>query len=354
MKQILYPADVDFIHFIYNPVAGQQNNALRAEQYETSLKEIFPNAKIIKQPTKFSGHATQLAKELVSHVKESQKQPRVVMVVAGGDGTVSETANGLIGSNIPLMVLPGGTGNDLTRSLYQRDNEAGYSGGVSEILKDFIDTKENGIMIFAVDAIKLQSPRAIGASGKHYENFQLYSANILSVGFDSMVAATAQKLHRNLPWVGALSYVLSAIRHLTKIATFKMRFIAGAKGENRYNGEVDYTICVMSNARFYGGGFQPNPHGNLNDGLIDVLLVKPLSRWNVVNLIGKFRKGMTIPQQYADAFQADRLHLSADSESQLIFNVDGEVYQAKELTVQLEEKVLFFLIPVFSTGNASV
>lgn len=348
---ILEPTTVDLVHFIYNPISGSRENTTKANVYAETLKTLFPKAEVNVFATEAIGHATELAKTLVKQVNQTKPAMNAVLVVSGGDGTVSETANGLIGSQIPLLVLPGGTGNDFTRSLYQKKPGENDRRTIERVLAEFIQSVSYGFKVFEVDAIKLEAATAKSVHGEEYPNFSRYSLNVLSVGFDSVIGATAQRIHRNTPWVGALSYLLAAIRHLTNIPRFSMDLHASRANQAAVEFSGSYSICVMSNARFYGGGFQPNPRGSLTDGKIDILLAKELNRRDVLALIGKFRAGREIPSQYAQTFQSDTLNLKASFENSLIFNLDGEVFSTQEMQVKVHPAALRVIVPAISERN---
>ncbi|MDO5060606.1 MAG: diacylglycerol kinase family protein [Actinomycetaceae bacterium] len=348
---VLEPNTVDLVHFIYNPVSGSHENTAKANTYVETLKILFPQAQIIVLATEAVGHATELAKTLVKQVNQTKSAINAVLVVSGGDGTVSETANGLIGSQIPLLVLPGGTGNDFTRSLYQKEPGENDRRTVDRVLAEFVASAAEGFKVFEVDAIKLDAASVQSVDGENYTSFSRYGLNVLSVGFDSVIGATAQRIHRKTPWVGAMSYLLAAIRHLTNIPRFSMDLHASRADRSAVEFSGSYSICVMSNARFYGGGFQPNPRGSLTDGKIDILLAKELNRRDVLALIGKFRAGKEIPSQYAQTFQSTALTLKASTESSLIFNVDGEVFSAQEMQVKVHPAALRVIVPAISERN---
>ncbi|MCS4484233.1 hypothetical protein NXS08_01840 [Gleimia sp. 6138-11-ORH1] len=348
---LLKPTEVELVRFIYNPVSGRRDNTFKADTYIAGLKRLFPNAELTAVATEAVGHATELAENFVSLVKITEKSANAVLVVSGGDGTVSETANGIIGSEIPLLVLPGGTGNDFTRSLYQKVPGENDRRTVDRVIKEFAQSRARGFRVFSIDALKIESPSVESVTKDKYSDFTRYSLNVLSAGFDSVIGTTAQRIHQRFPWVGAMSYIFATVRHLVHIPRFEMDLKADLKEGDNFDFSGLYSICVMSNARFYGGGFQANPRGSLTDGKIDVLLAKELNQLEVLKLIGKFRAGEEIPKQYAESFQSGTLNLKAWDNSELVFNVDGEVFTAQQIKVSVCPQVLQVVVPILDGGH---
>src|ERR1700730_13130121 len=93
---------------IYNPTAGQRD--LRAQMVALIERTRRRGLELVNAPTSAPGDATRIARSFPARGID-------VVVVCGGDGTISEAAAGLIGSEVPLAVLPGGTSNVLAREL---------------------------------------------------------------------------------------------------------------------------------------------------------------------------------------------------------------------------------------------
>ena len=93
---------------IFNPTAGQKDR--RAQMRAVSERVKARGLELINAPTEAPGHATELVRSFLPSGLD-------VVVVCGGDGTISEAACGLAGSTVPLAILPGGTSNVLVREL---------------------------------------------------------------------------------------------------------------------------------------------------------------------------------------------------------------------------------------------
>lgn len=157
--------------FIVNPIAGKgaSLNAIPViKRYCDKLK-----IKYTIEKTKYAGHATKLSREAV-------KLGFRTVVAVGGDGTLLEVANGLIGSSIALGVIPAGTGNDFARSI-------GIPQAVEEAL-EYI-TKNGSALI------------DVGQAGN------ICFVNVASVGFDAEIVKDVKKIRKFIP--GKLSYYLS-------------------------------------------------------------------------------------------------------------------------------------------------
>jgi diacylglycerol kinase family enzyme len=113
------------------------------------------------------------------------------------------------------------------------------------------------------------------------------------------------------------------------------------------NGETvdaEQTMICVCNGRYYGGGFNPVPEADLTDGLLDVLLVKKVSRALVPLVIGKYKDG-----RYAELphlvkhYRTDRVKIICDKETPV--NVDGELLMAKEVDLSIADQKIRFFYP---------
>ena len=93
---------------IYNPTAGQRDRRAAMRKVAESVRER--GLELVNAPTSAPGHATEIVRSFLPSGLD-------VVAVCGGDGTISEAACGLAGSDVPLAILPGGTSNVLVREL---------------------------------------------------------------------------------------------------------------------------------------------------------------------------------------------------------------------------------------------
>jgi diacylglycerol kinase family enzyme len=101
---------IDDAVLIYNPVAGRIRGRHGEEMDRARAALIDLGVEVELQETTAPGAATQMARAAVD-------QGRQLVIACGGDGTINEVVNGLVGSQVPLAVLPGGTANVLAKEL---------------------------------------------------------------------------------------------------------------------------------------------------------------------------------------------------------------------------------------------
>lgn len=229
---------------IYNPAAGSgKAKFIDAEGYHTQ----------------HHGDCRQFVK------KECQKDPNVHFTVYGGDGTLNEAVSGIMdaGTNkiSQVTVMPYGSGNDTIKSITPKDNSD----------------------IQFLDLIK-------------YNN--RYGINMLNIGFDCNVVASASKFRRKFKTPGKLSYILGVCAEFFK--PFGENFTIEAECEN---GEI-FTykglclLCAVCNGEWCGGSFHNSPASNMSDGLLEMMLVKKMSRFKFLKLIGKYKNGTLVNKEH--------------------------------------------------------
>lgn len=280
----------------------------------------------------------------------------LVVVACGGDGTVNEVARGLQGSASGMMVIPFGSGNDFIKSIYNEKYR--HSARLLEALG--LDEKhckehDNGawpdLTTFAVDVVEFVDDQAESRC----------FANVMSVGFDSAVAIVASKLVRRFPGIGKVAYVLAIVPTLFKKKIFRLEYgFYGAHWANStvsesaqvkdsatwIYGEMDYSLSALANARYYGGGFQPNPFMNLQDGVIELLISKPLHLGKIAQLIGAYRKGEAQKSDILSMFSAKRGYIkSTEAAEPLIITYDGEALFTARIDFEVKEKALWLAMP---------
>lgn len=203
-------------------------------------------------------HITECKGDAKWYVEQSicETDGEIDFYVYGGDGTVNEVASGIMASKSDrarMCIQPCGSGNDLVRTV----NEAGKD----EIKADVLTLNDG------------------------------YAVNVINTGFDLDVVLKAAQ-YKKLPLVsGSLAYVLGIANVLgSKMGRFMRIKYYDKDGEyGEYDGEC--LLVVAANARYYGGGFLAAPAASITDGLIDLLIVKKMSRMKFLALVAKYKKG---------------------------------------------------------------
>lgn len=299
--------------FIINPAAGKYDHTGEFTQRirETCDKRCLAYEILVSRS---AGDCTRIAQAAAA------TGDPVRIYACGGDGTLNEVVNGAVGyRNAAVTHFPGGSGNDFIK-----------------IFSDPTAFQNLGRLLDG-DVADLDLIRC----GREH-----YALNICSVGLDARIGTAVGK-YKRLPFVsGSGAYILSTGVNL-------------AKGVHRhYTVEIDgevydgrRTMICIANGRWYGGGFHPVPEAEPDDGLLEVLLVKEVSRATVASIVGKYKKGLYA--QFPDLiqhFQCRRVRIRCDEKSEI--NLDGELLMRKEVTFEVAPKAIRFFYPKGLTYHA--
>ena len=291
--------------FIINPAAGSKD---RTKEYSVAIHDIC-TARGLDYRIEVSaapGECTRIAREA------AQTGEEVRIYACGGDGTLNEVAAGAAGyPNAAVTVFSGGSGNDFVKLF--NDPKAFFD------LERLLDAEEAEF-----DMIRCNSDLAL---------------NICSVGLDARIGTDVASYKRIPLLQGFRAYAASTVVNV--IRGISSHYIV------EINGEVidgEHTFVCVCNGRFYGGGFNPVPEADPADGMLDVLLVKKVSRMQVPMVIGKYKDG-----RYAELphlvrhVRTDKLRIRCDKATPV--NLDGELRTAQVVDFRLADEKLRFFYP---------
>ena len=267
--------------FIINPVAGKGKTRDAIPIIEHFCRQRGIQYKI--RETKGPGDATLIVQE--------HSTAYSAVIAAGGDGTVLEVTNGLSGKNIPLGILPLGSGNDFARAVK-------IPIGMTQLEK-------------ALNIIADTTPQFVDLVSFDGRVF----LNIASIGFDAEIIRDLHKISHFIK--GKSAYLISVF---LKFITYKPKDVELLLDGRKIITKVFLT--AVCNGICYGGGMMVNPNGSITDGLLDVILIKPVPRYKIPFLLLKFIKGKHINLPYVTSYQCKEVHIS--SKENLAVNVDGE------------------------------
>ena len=289
--------------FIINPAAGSRD---RTKAYTESITEGCK-----RHGLDYAIHVSQAPGDCCRIAREAAGTGQPVRLYAcGGDGTLNEVVSGAAGfPNAAVTVFSGGSGNDFVRLFSQPE--------AFRDLERLFDCEE---AVF--DLVRVNDR---------------YCLNISSVGLDARIGTDVSNYKRIPLLTGFRAYAVSAV--INTIRGVSEHYVVKINGETI---DAEQTLICACNGRFYGGGFNPVPHADPADGLLDVLLVKKVSRLKVLEVIGKYKNG-----QYADYPQLIRHiqtdHLKICCHKPTSVNLDGELLTAREVDISIaDEKIRFF------------
>lgn len=302
--------------FIINPNAGKYDSRQRIYDMAETLREKH-GLDVQCILTKKQGHATELARRLCDSGEELR------FYACGGDGTVNEVANGVIGyDNAAMTVIPVGTGNDFLKNF----------GGAAPLFAD-AENLWDGPQ-FPMDAIDVNGRIAL---------------TIACSGIDARVAADVHKYSESPLLDGKTSYIASlAVNFLFKgIASHWTVTLDDEVIED------DFSLVAVCNGRYYGGGFMPVAEARMDDGVLNTLVVKKVSRVTFARFVGPYSKGeySKFPE-YAHCSTPQVVHIHSEKPD-IVTCLDGECMTNSDVTIRLSEKKLNFFGPEGCSCNAT-
>lgn len=247
----------------------------------------------------------------------AEKGEPVRFYACGGDGTLNEVANGIIGhDNAEVAVIPMGTGNDFIRNFSPSTAFTNIRSQLKGVARKF-------------DLIKYNTK---------------YMVNTINIGFDCAVVNLVERL-RNWPLIsGAKSYTICAFLEMFPLPCQKLRFTY-ADGTVE---EKNLLLCSIANGRYCGGGFKSNPEALLDDGKFDILFAKSdVGRLGFLKMVGEYKTGTVLynPKKNKHLSYGTFEKLKIESDTPFMFCTDGEVTAAHKLKLSVCRNALNFSIP---------
>lgn len=227
------------------------------------------------------------------------------LVVVGGDGMVNLGINALVGTSASLAVLPAGTGNDYARGLGY--NVVDMQSSIAQVLQ-----------AIERDPITMDLARVQGEGQDHY------FGGALSCGFDALVNERANRMR--FPR-GASRYTWAIFLELLQLRPRNYDVtIDGVARRDRG------ALMSIANNSFMGGGMIITPQGSMQDGLLEVFLVKPVSRRRLIRLLPTVFRGEHINEPEVEIVHAREVTIDSPG---IVAYADGERMGALPLTVSV-------------------
>lgn len=302
--------------FVINPKAGKKDQAARIYAMADRLRDAH-GLNCACMLTDRPGGAAEIARRLAETGSD------IRLYACGGDGTISEVANGIAGfSNAAMTCVPAGTGNDFLKNFGPdmvkfQDAENLWDGEVFPL--DLIDCNGRCCVTIACNGIDARVADSV---------HQFSKAPLLS-GRGSYLASVA------------VNFLFRPIgRHWTVT-------LDGTAVED------DFALVSMCNGRYYGGGSTPVPEARMDDGVLHTILIKNVSKLTFARLFSPYSAGKhaALPPELIQVVTAKEVRIQADQE--IISCLDGECFRSREVVMRLADKRLNFFGPKGCSPNAT-
>ena len=203
------------------------------------------------------------------------------LMVTGGDGVVSNALRVLAGTDVPLGIIPAGTGNDHAREfgIPTKDPEA-----AADIVVDgWTET---------IDLGRIRDDKG----------GEKWFGTVAAAGFDSLVTDRANRMS----WPhGRLRYYIAMLAELSQLRMLPFRMVLDGTREI----DSDITLAAFGNTRSYGGGLLICPDADPTDGLLDITMAHSASRTKLVRLFPTVMKGTHVNLDEVSTARAKSIHV---------------------------------------------
>ena len=308
--------------FVINPNAGKKGGKDKLEALIIAAGEKL-GCDVEIYETKCAGDGEAFVRRTAAAKSPDEK---IRFYACGGDGAVNEIANGAYGfENVEIGCIPTGTGNDYIRNF-----------GVKN---DFMDI-EAQLIGEAVECDLIRYVETL--DGK--EAGPRYCANMHNIGFDANAADMTAKV-KKLPLIdGSFAYIVAvAIMFIKKKgANLRVEFEDGEVFDDKL------LLMAIANGCFCGGGWKSNPVAELDDGIMDIGLIKDIPRRKFPGLIPKYHKGTHLSYKGIEDIliykKSKKLTIHANGESMRLCT-DGEISYADKVMFEIVPNAIKFAVP---------
>jgi diacylglycerol kinase (ATP) len=262
--------------------------------------------------------------ELIASAKREIAKKPDALIVVGGDGMVNLGVNLVAGTGVPLGLIPAGTGNDMARVLgIPHENQEAALDVLIEALNHPPRVIDAGLVTDATGATR-------------------WFGCMLSAGFDSIVNERANTWRHPK---GASRYTLAMLREL--ITLKPIRYKITHDGETFESGGM---MMSVGNGESLGGGMRVTPNALVDDGLLDILVVGPLTRIQFLRIFPKVFAGTHITDPRVKVINAKKVRIEADN---VVAYLDGERFARLPIDIEVKPGALKVFAPPVAERSPS-
>ena len=296
--------------FIVNPHAGDTD---RVQLIRDAIADLPEKDDCEIYPTKAPRDAT----AYVGKWCDEHPGEEVRFIACGGDGTVNEVFSGAVGrENVSVTCYPCGSGNDFVKAF----------GGADKFL--------------SVPALLRAPARPLDL----LKAGDRYSDNVVNFGFDTTVAITINEERAKTGHGNKNAYTKGVVKAL--LTAMKNTFTVKADGET-LNPGGKALLCTVANGQYVGGSFKCAPKAETDDGLIEVCLIKPISRLRFIKILKPYTNGEHIdsPDMKDIVIYRRAKKVEVDAPAGFAYSLDGEIIYESHFTVEIVPGALSFAVP---------
>jgi diacylglycerol kinase (ATP) len=276
------------IALLTNPTAGKGRGAKLRQRVLGGLREAGLTVRDLQG--RDAGEALDLARQCVADGVDA-------LVVCGGDGMVHLAVQALASSGTPLGIVPAGTGNDVARyfDIPRKDTEA------------------------AVDLVVAGRTRTVDLARSGSQFF----VTVLAAGFDAVVNERANRMS----WPhGQMRYNIATLAELRVFEPLPYTLQLDGRQVS-----LEAMLVSVGNGPSFGGGLRITEGAVLDDGLLDVVVIKPISKPDLIRTYPKLFKGTHV---HHPAYEHHRVRSVTVAAPGIIAYADGERFGPLPLTVE--------------------
>lgn len=292
------------IAVLTNPEAGKGRGAHISEMALARLRDRDHDVRC---------HAAGSAAETRQAAQEAVAARPRALVVVGGDGTLTGVVEALTGTDVPLALIPAGTGNDFARALGIPHHDP---AAAADLVVDGVPCR--------VDVGEVRS------AGEAHPFL-----TVAALGFDARVNERTNRLR----WPkGALRYYLALVIELARLRPVAFRLAV----DDEEMTDAPGILIAVGNTDSYGGGMPICRGAASDDGLLDVVHVQPLGRLGLLRLFPRLLRGTHMGLPQLRHRRARRVTVSAPD---LVVYADGERVAEGECVIGIRPRALTVLVP---------
>ena len=295
-------------YFVINPAAGPGTSEKKIREQLDGLNELIDCEMYITKPDK---DTTNFVRKTI----EENPDKELCFIACGGDGTINEVFEACAHKdNVYVSCFPNGSGNDFVKN-YGADNFT-----VEGIIHG---TKTK------IDIIRVEDRNCV---------------NVTNFGIDTSVAKTVNEGRAKRGHGSSLDYPKGVVKAI--FTSMKTRCKIIADGE-LLNPEGEVLSVTLANGQYVGGSYHCSPRAKLDDGLMDICIIKPINIIKFAQFIGVYSKGEHLDNEKISKYliyrQAKEVEVIAEDGFE--YTIDGEIVGSSHFFCKVEPLALNFIAP---------